>query len=276
MKKNKFINYVFLIILLSILLCILIFFYIKTRDKETLETKKTIWAMSFGGGNQDYRDAVKRISNEFYETGIFEEILAYTDADLKADSEFWGKHGDFIEKNKRGYGYWLWKPYLIKKVLDKMKENDILFYLDSGCEIKNDGNNKLNKFIELCDDHNILYTTEGYNEKSYTKMDTFSKMNMINDKILNSTQYQAGVLVIKKNEMMTNFINEWYSIGCEYHFIDDSDSILSNDIAFIDNRHDQSIFSLLLKSDKYKNDIYTSNNLITNMYPILTSRKRNG
>ena len=51
------------------------------------------------------------------------------------DKEFWKKNGDFIEKNKRGYGYWLWKSYIIKKTMDMMKDGDILLYLDSGCEI---------------------------------------------------------------------------------------------------------------------------------------------
>ena len=276
MKKKFFVNYIIVIILLSIIICILLFFYIKIRNKETLENKRTIWAMSFGGGSQDYRDAVKRISNEFAETGIFQEIIAYTDIDLKNDPEFWGEHKDFIEKNKRGYGYWLWKPYLIKKVLDKMNENDILLYLDSGCELKNDNNIDLIKLLEKCGDFDFIYTSSGQLEKAYTKMDTFSIMKMDSDEILNSVQYQAGVLLIKKNETTRRFIGDWYSMGCDYHLIDDSESILPNDRAFIDNRHDQSIFSLLVKSDRYKNYMGTSNNLITDTYPIVISRKRSG
>jgi hypothetical protein len=276
MKKNKVVNYIFVIILLSTLLCVLLFFYKKPRDKETLETKNTIWVMSFGGGNQDYRDAVKRISYELSEIGLFDKIVSYTDIDLKNDPEFWGKHKEFVENNKRGYGYWIWKPYLIKKTIDKMNDDDILLYLDSGCEANSDDNDRLMELLNKCVEYNFMYTSTGQLEKSYTKMDTISKMNMINDEIMNSIQHQAAVVIIKKNEITTNFINDWYYMVCDYHMIDDSDSILKNDPAFIDNRHDQSIFSMLIKSDKYKNEINNPNNLIDNPYPIVISRKRHG
>lgn len=42
-------------------------------------------------------------------------------------------------------------------------------------------------------------------------------------------------------------VNEWYELGCDYHNIDDSPSILKNIDGFIEHRHDQSIFSLLTK-----------------------------
>ena len=38
-----------------------------------------------------------------------------TDEHLKIDKLFWENHGKIIENNSRGYGYWLWKPYIVKK-----------------------------------------------------------------------------------------------------------------------------------------------------------------
>ena len=46
--------------------------------------------------------------------------------------------GDFYNKNKiifdqrKGAGFWLWKPYLLLKHLKMLNETDFLFYLDSG------------------------------------------------------------------------------------------------------------------------------------------------
>ncbi len=34
-------------------------------------------------------------------------------------NKFWKKHGTFIESNPRGYGYWLWKPFIIKETLQQ-------------------------------------------------------------------------------------------------------------------------------------------------------------
>lgn len=273
--KNKNNLYIYIIILVLIVIFGLLV-YCNRKLLETYESNPKIWTLSFGGGGQNFYDALNRISEELSRTNIFDEIVKFTDIDLKKDSEFWRERKDFIEKNKRGYGYWLWKPYLIKKTLDKMNEGDILLYLDSGCEVKNDNNNKLKELLKKCEKFNILYTSTGKLEKEYTKMDIFSRMNMISGEVLNSIQHQACVLFIKKNDNTTSFINDWYSIACNYNLIDDSSSILSNDSSFVENRHDQSIFSLLVKSDKYKNDMNTPNNLIDDTYPIVASRKRHG
>ena len=160
-----------------------------------------IWALSFGGGSANYHDAVDRIANEYSRTGFFDKVVKFTDSDLKNDTEFWEKHGAFIESHKRGYGYWIWKPYLMKKVFEQMNENDILFYLDSGCEMKSGSNDTLKEYVKRCDECNILYTSTWHNEKQYNKMDILREFNMDTDEIKNSIQYQGGVTITKKNDL---------------------------------------------------------------------------
>ena len=70
---------------------------------------------------------------------------------------------------------------------------------------------------------------------------------MSDDKHLNTLQHQAGLLLIFVCDKIRSLINEWYNIGCDYHNIDDSQSINKNLDCFIEHRHDQSIFSLLTK-----------------------------
>jgi len=64
------------------------------------------------------------------------------------DNEFWNKHKDFILNNKRGYGYWIWKPYLIKKTIDKLNNGDIILYMDADSTIKMNEINYLYKYLE--------------------------------------------------------------------------------------------------------------------------------
>ena len=87
---------------------------------------------------------------------------------------------------------------------------------------------------------------------------------------------QASMIFIKKNNTTLEFVKEWYNLSCNYHFIDDSPSILKNDDTFKEHRHDQAIFSLLLKTDKYKDILCTNNNLLYDTSPIQISRKLNG
>jgi hypothetical protein len=67
-----------------------------------------------------------------------------------------------------------------------------------------------------------------------------------------TTQYQAGVVLYSINDNTRKFIDEWYDLGCDYHNIDDSPSVKKNFRFFKEHRHDQSIFSLLLKKSNLK------------------------
>ena len=66
---------------------------------------------------------------------IFDKIIGYTTIYLVNDKKFWNEHGDFIKKNPRGFGYWIWKPYLIKKTLEKAQLSDKLYieFSESPC-----------------------------------------------------------------------------------------------------------------------------------------------
>lgn len=284
MKINyKIIIYLLLlIILIPSIIYFFHFIYSKSFNsktfKETLDTSQKKIAISFSGGGSNYYDALNRISKELTQLNTFDEIIKIKDNDLKKDVEFWKIHGDFITNNKRGYGYWLWKPYIILKQLNNMNENDILVYLDSGCEVINDDTSfkNMNNLFDKCDEYTILYTLTSHDEKKYNKMDLIDNLNLNNDKIKNSGMIQGAVIFIKKNNTTMEFVKEWYALSCNYHFIDDSPSILKNDDTFVEHRHDQAIFSLLLKTDKYKDTLYTDNNLLYDTSPIQISRKRNG
>ena len=69
---------------------------------------------------------------------------------------------------------------------------------------------------------------------------------------------QAGILMMKKCDVITSLINEWYDIcSNNYHLIDDSPSIEKNFDNFIENRHDQSIYNLLVKKENIDKKIET-------------------
>ena len=226
--------------------------------------------ITFGSGGQNYYDAVNRLVNQAQNLNYFDKIIGYTDNDLKKDDEFWNKHSNFIENNKRGYGYWLWKPYIIKKTMENMEDGDILLYSDCGCEIDINKNTKIIKLLnEFQINNDLILTSTGCIEKKWNKMDLIVKLNMLDDKYLNSSQYQASVVLYSINEKTRNFINEWYELACDYHNINDSPSIIKNSDIFREHRHDQSIFSLLLKKSDLKQ------NCSLNQY-IEISRNRSG
>lgn len=199
--------------------------------------------------------AGKRLLEQANNLNLFSKTTLYTDADLRADTEFWTKHSQFIEKNKRGYGYWIWKPYLIKKTMEKMKDGDMLLYLDAGCEIDINEKEYLINCFDISKTDYIVGTFTCI-ERDWNKMDLLLKLDMNDTTYLNTSQRQASALyfICKK---IRSLVNEWYEIACDYHMIDDSPSIAPNLPCFKEHRHDQSIFSLLTK----KYNLYSKHSL---------------
>ena len=207
-------------------------------------------------GNIDYYPAVKRLCEQANQCNIFSEINGYKEDDLKRDEDFWLNHGKFIENNRRGYGYWIWKPYLILKKLEKMNNGEGLLYLDAGCEINWKYTYTLLKILNT--NKEILGTTTMYCDNiNYTKPDTIEHIGCLNKMKLYEDQMQAGSLYIIKSDFTLKLIKEWYELCYtdNYHYLDDSPSKIFNP-NFIENRHDQSIFSLLtIKYNIVNNDL---------------------
>ena len=82
---------------------------------------------------------------------LFTDVIGLKDDYLKNNAEFWDQHNDFMENNPFGYGYWLWKPYVVKKQLELMNDNEILCYIDAGCVLNNNPTaiNRFKKYINI-------------------------------------------------------------------------------------------------------------------------------
>jgi len=203
--------------------------------------------------NENYYDSLNRLKLEAEQMAVFDTILTYTDKDLKKDEKFWKNHHNFIENNARGYGYWIWKPYLILKTLQSMNENDILLYLDAGCKLRPQGIERLNQYFSMVQENkndigNLSFELVDCDEKTWTKMDVFNFLDMNKESYLNTKQTVATILFLKKCNHTMELIYKWYNIiSNNYNLIDDSYSNSKNDDSFIEHRHDQSIISLLRK-----------------------------
>jgi hypothetical protein len=240
-----------------------------------------IFFVTFGGGDQEYHDAVKRICEQAKAFEIFDEIIGMTDNDLTKDEVFWQRNGDWILKNKRGYGYWIWKYYTIYRIMTtKMNDNDIIMYADSGCELNVHGKKRLCEYFEFVKIHGSLAMQLTCLEKTWTKMDLLKKLNgmMYRD----TGQVMATVQFYLKNDTNKQFLKDIYEfcISNNYHYLDNSESIEKNDITFVEHRHDQSIFSLWTKSQNkfyISDETYFEHNWNDGLrYPVLAMRNRSG
>jgi hypothetical protein len=213
--------------------------------------------ITFGGPTPKYHRAVSRICSEMQQFQYFDQIKGFTDHYLKSDTVFWKKHGNFLENNPRGYGYWIWKSYLIQKTLSELNDDDILIYADAGCVGNINGKPRLMEYVDMLDNDPNQYgiitfrmsnyvdgkEVTGCVEEYWTKKKIFEELEC-DDSIRKSGQCMATIVIIKKTKHSVDIINKWVE-NMKYELI--NDSLQNEDPWFKDNRHDQSIYSCIVK-----------------------------
>jgi hypothetical protein len=201
--------------------------------------------------NLTYYQSQKQNSETAISIGKVVNVISYSINDI--DLEFKLQHS-YILNQRRGAGYWLWKPYFILKTLkEKIKEGDYLFYSDSGASFVS----SVRPIIELMKSENqdiACFEIFGYQERDWTKRDTFIIMECDIPEYQNTYQRMAAFQIIKKTSLTLKFYEEYLKYSCDPRCISDIPNQLGKDnyTGFKDHRHDQSIFSLLTKKYGFK------------------------
>jgi len=205
--------------------------------------------------NSKYIAIQKENANIARNFNIFDKVYDLNKSNI--DSEFYNKNLHILQQN-RGAGYWLWKPYFINNFLNNTNENDIIVYADSTIRIDKD----ISPLFEILEETKGVMTfissmgDDNFNpEKTYTKRDIFIEMACDNDFYYTgkyNCQFNGAFIIIKNNNFSKNFVKKWLNFSCNEQLITDLPSKNKNYPEFKDNRHDQSILSLLSK----KNNLY--------------------
>ena len=202
-------------------------------------------------GDDNFKKSRERICNEAENTKWFSNIKYYTNNDYNLD--FYNENKEILD-DKVGGGFWIWKPYFIKNHLDLINDNDYLVYLDSGCSINKNGYKRFNEYLDIVKNHNtgiiaFQYTNNYFTEKHWNTNEIFDYFDVKdNKKITDSFQILGGVQIIQKKQISLEIINKWYNV------ITDNIRLFTNyynknqdKSYFKDNRHDQSIQSVIKK-----------------------------
>lgn len=195
------------------------------------------------GEYEIFADILHKFASQY---NIFDEQEKFSDTWLK-QTEFYQRNKWIFDNVEKGAGNCLWKPYLILKQLEKIKEGDAIMYMDAQDLIDES---------EILTFKHILHTelsTTGYClaqggaiVKNWTKYDCLYFMDCLDEKYLNSRQLEAGTIAFIKNDKNLKFIKEWIG-NClnQFAFLDCS-SIMGEELpGFNDHRNEQAILTLL-------------------------------
>jgi hypothetical protein len=205
-------------------------------------------------GNDLFKNQKERLKKQASDTGWFDRIILESPETIQ---NFCSLHSNFIENNKRGYGYWIWKPYIILRQLNEMKDGDFLFYIDSGSSIVPHMKHKFDSYIQAMTESDrpiMTFNDQVYPERNFQKMGvlkrfvTDGKSLDQNEDFLNSQQIESGVFMCRKNDFTMQFVQLWLDLLLEedYRLVNDLDDNIQFP-EFNDHRHDQSILSILCK-----------------------------
>jgi len=215
--------------------------------------------LTFADGSETYRGAAQRLALQAQETGWFDTVHALHCDNLRQLSEPWfEQHQKFLLSHSRGFGYWFWKPFLVYEMLRRLADGSILVYADAGFEISAYGQKRFDDYVEMALQHELLATHIHLPVKNWTKGDLIDYFSVRdNPSIVNANQVAGGLIVVKKNDLTLNFFRYWSLVAADqnYHLIDDSPSVSANLDGFVEHRHDQAIFTLLLKTMNFGHSI---------------------
>lgn len=211
-------------------------------------------------GSHYLKEGFPRFREQAESMGIFDEIYTFSEKDL--DNDFKKKWGRYLIPYSRGFGYWCWKPWILRKTIEKLSDGDVLLYLDLGCFLNSNGIERMMQYYDILkqsptgiigtrsqvNSYNDLPETLYY-EYQWTKGDVFAHYGVYDDPAYTqTTQFESGIIFFEKNPVSVQFIRDWEkAYNDDYSLATDSPSRVPNLPGFIENRHDQSIYSILAK-----------------------------
>lgn len=176
--------------------------------------------------------------------GGFEKVLSFGPRDI--DAEFANRNHKIL-REPRGAGLWLWKPYLVCRALEQLREGDFLFYCDSGSIFLG----PIDRLIDVCErtGQDLICFELLHLEKHWTKRDTFVLLGCEEPQYAETQQRLASFSLWRKTERTVAFAHEWLAASQDERMLGDGPNVMGwpNYEGFQDHRHDQSIFSLLSK-----------------------------
>jgi hypothetical protein len=202
-------------------------------------------------GDKSYYGSLKALKTTSIKYGA-DSVIVYTQEWLK-NTSFWKENTNILIQ-RRGAGYWIWKPYIILETFKKLNDGDLVLYSDAAVMITNN----LSPLWDLGNKHSIVLFHHGskYKEekilinKTWTKRDCFILMDADTSEFHNGRQISASYSVWKKDINTINFLNVWQNYLKDPRISTDQPNVLGENISgFRDHRHDQSILSIL--SQKY-------------------------
>lgn len=198
-----------------------------------------------------YRRAMERIRQE---TAAFPFAARYLyDERTVLSPAFWRRLRPWLYR--RGYGYMSWKSRIVLQVLERADDGDVVFWSDVGnyWNATPEALQRFGQYVAMAQTEGLLTFSDLYPEYQWTKGDVLQACGVYdNDEVCQSPQLLSGAFAVCKSADTVAFVRRWAEL-CDVgkELITDRRSSVQNKPGFVENRHDQSLFSCLAKQRRH-------------------------
>ncbi len=250
--------------------------------------RKDRWlAVTAGVGAPEFEEAAHRVVNSLRPSGVVDCVVEVVTKDLsEVCPQVSDLYVDLMNVDTRGYGYMCWKAEVVHNAMQGYwGDFDGVIWIDAGCEVSINPLSKIKfrKFQKIARRFGVACFTLDTLEIEYTKRDLFERFPQI-DPFKSGKQIQTTWFFLH-GETGKKIAREWFeTVMSGTHLLELTNSAKPEYSGFVENRYDQSAFSLVCKANKIPVMKYTPTNghssLILKLRglinPIWTSRNRFG
>lgn len=211
--------------------------------------------ITFGAGLPNWRAAARRLANQAQSTGWFADIQVYDERRLATDFPYFARvHGALMRANRRGYGYWIWKPFLISRNLRSARRAGLegVLYLDAGFEVNSRSSAaapRLREYMTMAHESGGVFAMHlpGHKESEWTRRTVMDRLDLPSS--LRATSQVQATPFFSCTSSGEDFAEDWLGrcVEDDYSLLLDPKPGEAQSLEFREHRHDQSIFSCLIK-----------------------------
>ena len=191
---------------------------------------------------EDYSNSAKALGIKAIANG-FSSFYLYNFQDLEAD---FVENNSLTLANRRGAGYWVWKPYIILKYLSQIPRGEYLLYLDAGVMPKS----QAGEFVNYLKDEKIhLWNIHGVTIGEWTDPGVLRALN-VSESTFGSNMVMGGAILGVNSLEFKSILERWLDLCTNPKYLHpDSEPSYVKPEGLFWHRHDQSLLSVLVATD---------------------------
>lgn len=171
--------------------------------------------VSYADGSQIFFQNQNALVQSAADKG-FDEIYQFKRSSI--DKSFW-EQNESILKQPRGAGFWIWKPYLILRTMQRLPEDSIIVYADGAVVFTK----PIGALLKLLQNSDIIFGEDGRILSEQLKKEAYDAFGVaLSPQVLGSKVPQADFIIVKNTVGAKQFIQKWLQLCTKEDALTDS------------------------------------------------------